>query len=129
MTSTYIMRVVCEFAAAHHLRGYAGDCNRLHGHNWRVEAEIAAHELDSVGMGMDFREIRGHLRAIAGRLDHRHLNEVAPFDVYNPTAENIARHFFRELAERLDTPGIRVHAVSVWENDRASVRYTEQKEA
>lgn len=127
MSATYTLRVACEFAAAHSLRDYDGDCSRLHGHNWRVEAEVRARELDAAGMGMDFREIRRNLREVAGELDHRYLNDIAPFDTINPTAENIARHFFRELGARLDRRAISVAAVTVWENDRASVRYTEQE--
>jgi len=127
MSALYSLRVASEFAAAHHLRHYEGDCNRLHGHNWRVEAEVEARELDSAGMGIDFREIRRNLRAITERLDHRYLNELDPFTELNPTAENIARHIHGELSARLNGPVIRVVAVTVWENDRASVRYTHQE--
>lgn len=127
MVGTYTLRVSCGFAAAHQLRGYAGDCNRLHGHNWRVEAEVNALELDAIGMGLDFREIRSELRLIAKELDHRFLNEIEPFDEVNPTAENIARYFFNELGARLNRPAVTVAAVTVWENDHASVRYTEQE--
>lgn len=127
MAGTYNLRVSCGFAAAHQLRGYPGDCSRLHGHNWRVEAEIKAQQLDAVGMGLDFREIRRELRAIAKRLDHRYLNEIEPFDEINPTAENIARYFFHELGARLNCPAVTVDAVTVWENEHASVRYTEQE--
>lgn len=125
MSQTYTLRVRTEFAAAHQLRNYPGDCSRLHGHNWKVEAEVVARELDDVGMGMDFREIRRNARAVAEELDHRFLNEVEPFTTINPTAENIAAHFFRELSARLNGPVVTVNAVTVWENDRASVRYTE----
>ncbi|WP_261341682.1 6-pyruvoyl trahydropterin synthase family protein [Candidatus Kuenenia stuttgartensis] len=26
-----------DFAAAHNLRGYKGQCENLHGHNWKVQ--------------------------------------------------------------------------------------------
>ena len=125
MAATYTLRVITEFAAAHTLRGYEGSCNRLHGHNWRVEVEILAQELDDIGMGVDFREIRRTARAVTDELDHRYLNELEPFTEINPTAENIAAHCFREMGARLNRRAVTVSAITVWENDRACVRYAE----
>ncbi len=34
-------------------------------------------------------------------LDHKYLNELKPFDVLNPSAENIARHIYEETAKQL----------------------------
>jgi len=127
MSTRYTLRVADEFAAAHRLREYPGDCSRLHGHNWHVEVEVEASELDSVGMGLDFRRMRRALESVLRPLDHGFLNEIAPFDRINPTAENIAAHCFRAVAEQLDTATARVIAVTVRENDRAGVRYTEQE--
>jgi len=125
MAATYTLRVVTEFAAAHTLRGYPGSCNRLHGHNWKLEVEIRTGELDEVGMGVDFREIRKVAREVTAGLDHRYLNEIEPFTHINPTAENIAAFCFREIGARLNKASVAVQAVTVWENDRACVRYSE----
>lgn len=127
MAATYMLRVQSEFAAAHHLRNYEGSCNRLHGHNWKVEVEVEARELNDIGMGLDFREIRRITREVTDGLDHRYLNEIEPFTEINPTAENIAAYCFRELGGRLNRPSLTVHAVTVWENDRAGVRYCERE--
>ncbi len=125
MSGRYTLKVQVDFAAAHSLRDYPGDCARLHGHNWKVEVEVCALRLDAVGMGLDFRTIRRAAREVVDRLDHRYLNETPPFDELNPTAEHIAAHIFRELAARLNDGRVRVCAVTVWETDRASVRYSE----
>jgi 6-pyruvoyltetrahydropterin/6-carboxytetrahydropterin synthase len=69
MAKRYVIRICTEFSAAHVLHGYAGACNRVHGHNWTVEVEAVAHELDAVGMGIDFRVLRGATEAITARLD------------------------------------------------------------
>jgi 6-pyruvoyltetrahydropterin/6-carboxytetrahydropterin synthase len=37
---TYTLTVRSTFAAAHLLREYRGNCERLHGHNWLVEATV-----------------------------------------------------------------------------------------
>ena len=129
MLRRYTLKVTTDFAAAHWLRDYPGDCSRLHGHNWKVEVEVETHTLDELGMGLDFKTIRREARAVTDALDHQCLNELAPFETLNPTAENIAAHIFRELARRLDDGRVRVTAVTLWETERACVRYTEEAES
>ncbi|MDY6943142.1 MAG: 6-carboxytetrahydropterin synthase QueD [Pseudomonadota bacterium] len=127
MTATYTLKVLSEFASAHTLRGYPGACSRMHGHNWKVEVEIEATELDDTGMAIDFKQIKEATRAVTDRLDHRYLNDIPPFDQRNPTAENIAAHLYEQLTDMLDTPACRVSAVTLWETDRACVRYSTTK--
>lgn len=127
MAARYNLKIVTDFASAHTLRGYPGACARMHGHNWKVEAEVVATRLDEVGMGVDFRVIKQATRAIAERLDHRYLNELAPFTEMNPTAENIAAYFYKELSEQLNGEHVRVQAVTLWETERACVRYVEDE--
>ncbi|MEJ2646025.1 MAG: 6-carboxytetrahydropterin synthase QueD [Gammaproteobacteria bacterium] len=127
MAGSYTLKVLTDFAAAHTLRDYPGDCARMHGHNWKVEVEVVASDLDAAGMGLDFKVIRQTARELVGRLDHRYLNELEPFTQINPTAENIAAHLYRGLADALNEPRVRVSAVTLWETDRACVRYTEEQ--
>ena len=101
----------------------------MHGHNWKVEVEVIARALDEVGMGVDFKVIKTAARAIGERLDHRYLNELEPFTDINPTAENIAAYFYRELVTALNNERIRVSSVTLWETDRACVRYAEESAA
>jgi len=125
MNARYSMRIVTDFAAAHLLRGYEGPCSRLHGHNWKVEVEVIARALDEVGMGLDFKLIKDSTRRLVGDLDHRNLNDIPPFDKVNPTAENIAAYLYRGLSDELNDERVAVSAVTLWETERACVRYTE----
>ena len=122
----YTLRVIADFAAAHTLRAYPGACSRMHGHNWKVEVEVDAVELDDIGMGLDFKVIKQSAKHVIDELDHRYLNEIPPFDEINPTAENIAAHLYRGLANRLNDDRIHVRAVTLWETERACVRYAEE---
>lgn len=126
MAAKYTLRIVTDFASAHTLRDYPGACARMHGHNWKVEVEVEATRLDTVGMGVDFKVIKTATRELAGRLDHRYLNELEPFTEVNPTAENIAAYFHRELSRVLNQPHLKVSAVTLWETERACVRYVEE---
>ena len=129
MAGIYTLKVLTEFASAHTLREYPGACARMHGHNWKLEVEVKARALDNIGMGVDFKVIKTAARDIGDRLDHRYLNEVEPFTEINPTAENIAAYFYRELVTVLNNDRIQVSSVTLWETDRACVRYAEESAA
>ena len=119
----FALSVTVDFAAAHRLQGYDGNCARLHGHNWKVIVEVSGDRLDGVGMVLDFKTIKAAARDTAKTLDHYYLNDIPPFDTLNPTAEHIAVWFFVELGRVLDTDQTRVSAVTIWENDTSAVIY------
>ena len=111
------------FAAAHQLREYRGKCENLHGHNYRVRMTVAAEELDRTGLVVDFVELKRWMRAIAERLDHTFLNEAPPFDILNPSAENLAKYFYDELPAELKHGRARVTAVKIWETETSTATY------
>jgi 6-pyruvoyltetrahydropterin/6-carboxytetrahydropterin synthase len=113
------------FAAGHALRNYKGKCENVHGHNFRVQVTIEGDRLDDTGLLVDFLDVKDLIQAVIGRLDHQFLNEVAPFDVKNPSAENIAEYFHQEMTTGLlETPvPVRIREVKVWETDIQSASY------
>jgi len=118
----YELQVEVSFDAAHCLRGYQGACARLHGHTYRVQVTLRGPDLAPSGMLVDFRDVKRALHEIAERYDHRFLNEVPPFTDVNPTAENLARHFYDELKRAL---GQAVSKVTVWESPSSCASYWE----
>jgi len=125
MAVTYTLKIVTDFASAHTLRGYPGACSRMHGHNWKTEVEVVATNLDEIGMGIDFKAIKRATRQVTDELDHRYLNEIVPFDEINPTAENIAAYIYKGVGELINNEQVRVKSVTLWETERACVRYEE----
>ena len=123
------LKVITRFAAAHQLRMVAKKCENLHGHNWKIEAEVQASELDEVGMAIDFKVVKRATKKVTDELDHGYLNDIPPFDSINPTAENIAAYIYRRLGEEINEPRVHVHAITIWETERACVRYTEETAA
>ncbi len=121
----YELTVEVGFSAAHQLRGYKGNCENMHGHNWRVQINITAERLNEIDIAMDFREIKHVAREVISPLDHAFLNEVFPFTEKNPSSENIAKWIYDSLKKRVNTDGIRVAGVTVWESDSASASYYE----
>jgi 6-pyruvoyltetrahydropterin/6-carboxytetrahydropterin synthase len=122
MTGTYALTVRASIAAAHRLKEYGGNCERLHGHNWRVEVTVESGSLDGRGIALDFREIKSSLSEVLSRFDHRYLNDVPPFDAENPSSENLARHVFEEMEKRVPEP-VRVARVAVWESEDARAEF------
>ncbi len=122
----YTLKIEGAFEAAHHVEGYPGKCARLHGHNWVVEAVVKGKELDELGMLIDFKIMKKELADVLERFDHRYLNELEPFaSGVNPTAENLARIIFEELAGReVFKRDSELHAITVFESPKSSVTYT-----
>jgi 6-pyruvoyltetrahydropterin/6-carboxytetrahydropterin synthase len=119
----YYATVSHWFSAAHNLRNYQGKCERIHGHNYKVEVELKSRGVDQVGMVTDFVAVRHELEKIVQRFDHQRLNEISPFDKINPTAENIAKIIFEEMSLKFNSKKVKVHLVTVWETEHAKAGY------
>src|SRR2546427_249383 len=47
-----------NFSAGHALRGYRGKCENVHGHNYRVRVTLEGPQLDSIGLLVDFTQLK-----------------------------------------------------------------------
>jgi len=115
--------VTAGFAAAHTLRFYKGKCERLHGHNWKVEVTLQGGELDKIGVVYDFTELKKVLNGVIEELDHRNLNDVTGFKNINPTSENIARYIYMRMKHDLAGTSAKLLKVKVWESDTSAAAY------
>ena len=113
-----------SFAAGHALRGYKGMCENVHGHNYKVQVTVEGERLNSIGLLMDFVDLRAAIKTLVDRLDHRFLNDLPPFDMLNPSAENLAKYFYDGLEPQVRAQGNRVSGVKVWETDTTSATFT-----
>lgn len=121
----FVVRVEARFEAAHFLREYRGISEPLHGHSYKVEAELAARGggVDGDAIAVDFVSAKRKLEALAKRLDYGCINDVAPFTDINPSAENIARWFHGELSAAVADESALVRAVTVWEGPVNAVTF------
>jgi len=119
----YEVTIIKSFSAAHLLADIGGKCEELHGHNFKVEITVAARELDSNGLLIDFRFLKKYLNEILEDMDHKHLNKLSSFAGINPSAENIARHICEEMAVKVKMAGVRMVRVKIWESENAAVTY------
>ncbi len=121
----YKLKIITGFDAAHQLRGYKGKCENIHGHNWKVEVEVIAENLNEIGIAIDFKELKGITEEIISRLDHSFINQISPFTEINPSSENIARWIYMSLRDKLSQVPVKLYSVTVWESDYASATYFE----
>ena len=117
-----------SFAAGHYLRNYKGKCENPHGHNYKVRVTLAGKELDKAGLLLDFKDLREVMKHTIERLDHKMINDLEPFTVLNPSAENLAKYFYDETNLHLAdvTAGrVRVKDCTIWETDTTTATYYE----
>ncbi|MBI5777841.1 MAG: 6-carboxytetrahydropterin synthase QueD [Planctomycetes bacterium] len=119
----YELVIKSEFSAAHHLRGYKGKCEKLHGHNYGVELYIRQNNLDKLGLAIDFTVLKKALDLVLAEYDHKYLNELKDFTKLNPTAENIALMIHRRIQKKL--PKSNRIKVCIWESAKAGACYSD----
>ncbi|MFC2048608.1 6-carboxytetrahydropterin synthase QueD [Elusimicrobiota bacterium] len=117
----YKISVETVFSAAHHLREYEGDCENVHGHNWKVRVTARYDVLPENGMAIDFRDLKSETENILAALDHKDINSLPYFEKINPTSENIAKYIFDQIKSR----EIPVEKIEVFETDSYIACYSE----
>jgi len=124
----YEVTVEAGFSSGHYLRNYRGKCENPHGHNYKVRVTLVGAELYATGLLLDFKLLKLVLRPVIERIDHQMLNDLEPFTVLNPSAENLARYFYDETCAQLAemTAGrVRVKDCTIWETDTTTATYYE----
>lgn len=112
---------VFSFSAAHHLTDYYGECERPHGHTYRL-AVIVEGPVASNGLVVDFAALKKIVNEkVISKVDHRDLNDFFK----NPSAENIAIWIWKQLKNiGKDTKTkIQLKSIQLWEGDNTSVIY------
>src|SRR5690349_14971281 len=96
-----------------------------HTHSFRVQASFTTGTVDDDGMVCGLREVSDLLDTEARKYMNRFLNDMPPFDVVQPTGENLASVIYRDLRAALTAlmpEGPRLVAVTLWENPTSFVR-------
>lgn len=117
------LKILSHFSAAHQLTMVAKKCENLHGHNWKVEVCVKGERLNKAGVLVDFGILKGYVKEIMARLDHRFLNELPDLENIPPSSENLAVYIAENLQAMIDEPGVVVSRVTTWESDDACATY------
>jgi len=119
----YAITVRACFNASHSVEVGDGPRERPHGHDWMVEVECSAEELDAYGLVMDFRLLTRFLEDSVADFRGALLDELPEFADSNPTAENVARTVHHRLEARLRAGRCALVRATVWEAEGCSATY------
>ena len=100
-----------------------------HGHNYALEVSVRGTIDPETGMVIDLKRLKDIMRdRVVDRVDHRNLNEDVDFlRGVIPTAENLARSFWQQLAPAISNGEL--YEVVLQETERNSVRYRGEDES
>jgi 6-pyruvoyltetrahydropterin/6-carboxytetrahydropterin synthase len=115
--------VYSHFSGAHRLRYLRGQCEALHGHNWRIEVSVVSNRLNQEGIVLDFGILKQKVEKVLKTLDHAYLNDLPYFTKKEPSSEQIAKYIFDRLKPELRRYPVRLKRVTAWETDTASASY------
>lgn len=136
----YILKVEHSFDSAHFLADYEGKCKNIHGHRWRVEAEVYSETLleegQLKGMVVDFGDLKKDVKELLDSYDHALIFETNTlksktkdclteegFNLievnFRPTAENFSKFFY----DKLKNMNYQVLRVTVYETPNNSATY------
>ena len=113
------------FCATHMLTKDGKPIEPLHGHDWRVEAVAAGETLDAMGVVVDFEHLKKAVKAVADRFHYGDITSHPDFKGQSPSAEAVARYFFREVRKGMGGEGGYLRRVRVWEAPGCSATYCE----
>lgn len=137
----YYLITETSFDSAHFLSGYNGKCANMHGHRWRVVAEIEKESLEVTGqirgMVVDFSDFKNDLNEMVDSFDHALIIETGSLKEktfaalleeefrlvevpFRPTAEELARYFYNCLAQK----GYGIGRMTVYETPNNCAAYT-----
>ena len=128
------------FSAAHRLHNPKQDAawNRRvydkcdnpagHGHNYAIEVSVKGPIDPDTGMVIDLKRLKDIVRErVIDRVDHTNLNEDVDFlRGVIPTAENLAKAFWEQIAPAID-PG-ELFEIALQETEKNSVVYRGEDE-
>ena len=119
----YEITISSHFSGAHQLRTLHGKCEKLHGHNWKVEVSVISNRLNREGVVIDFKILKQKVEKVLKTLDHSYLNDLPYFSRKEPSSENIAKYIFDRVKKELMERRITLKKVSAWESETAYATY------
>ena len=120
----YELTILSHFSGAHRLRSLHGQCEELHGHNWKIEVSVTSKRLKKGGIVLDFGILKQKVARVLKGLDHTYLNELLYFSKREPSSENIAKYVFDRLKVELKGQPVILKQVTAWESETASATYS-----
>lgn len=137
-----------EIDMGHRVPNHKSKCRNLHGHRYKIEVGVDDKVMDKKGnsdegMVIDFSDLKEIMvQEIDARFDHKFILFVEDeikysFDSFRilalgiifvdfiPTAENLAKHWYKLIRPKLEQRNIAIRFVRVWETPNSTATYEE----
>jgi len=121
----FTVSVEAHFWASHQLTLADGSKEPLHHHNWSAAADVSSEKLNSIGLVMDFRQLKAMVDKTIAEFDNMALGEIDYFQRNNSSAENVARYIYEKLEPKLPQ-GVKLEAVRVVEEPGCSAKFARE---
>lgn len=118
----FAISVEMSFQASHQLALPNGSKEPAHSHNWSVKAEVAAENLDEMGVVMDFHKLRAYLGDIIAPFDNSQLDAIDYFKQNAESAENVAKYIHDKLKSSLPK-NVKIASIEVGEEKGCRAKY------
>ncbi|MHC4394949.1 MAG: 6-pyruvoyl trahydropterin synthase family protein [Planctomycetota bacterium] len=122
----FTISVETHFQASHQLTFPDGSKEPLHRHNWLVTADVSSNRLNSMGLVMDFHQLKAAVDDIVAKFEGTELDKIDYFQQNSSSAETVARYIYEQLAVELGK-GVKLEAVSVVEQPGCSAKFSESR--
>ncbi|MDD4251224.1 MAG: 6-carboxytetrahydropterin synthase [Candidatus ainarchaeum sp.] len=126
------IKTSANFEAAHRLSNYAGKCNRIHGHNWKVELEAKSKKINNQEMVLDFTVLKeilkefDHFLILKDNKENKKIVNSIPKEwikwlSFEPTAEQLSKYLSKKIFEKGTLESI---TIRVWESEKSYAEFT-----
>ena len=119
----FTISVETHFQALHQLVFPDGSKEPLHRHNWLVTADVSGKGLNSMGLVMDFHQLKAMIDNIVADFEGCRLDDKDYFRQNSSSAESVAKYIYEELSARLPE-GVELEAVKVVEQPGCSAKFS-----
>jgi len=118
----FTVSVETHFWASHQLTLPDGSKEPPHRHNWSVTVDVSTEALNSMGLVMDFRQLKAMVDKTIAEFDNTALDKIDYFQRNNSSAENVAGYIYEKLEPKLPQ-GVKLEAIRVVEEPGCSAKF------
>jgi len=118
----FTVSVEAHFWASHQLTLPDGSKEPVHRHNWAVSVDVSRDELNSMGLVMDFHQLKTMVDNIVTEFGNMALERIEYFQRNSPSAESVAKYIYEELESKLPKD-VKLNHVRVVEEAGCSAKF------
>ena len=113
------------FIDSRHCQSFGNITVPVHKHRWQVRMKVAEPGEDSTAV-VRYSKVLAAVTSTLQPFDRVILNEVYPFNIIEPTHDNIAMYFYNILEDTLAMMDLKLLEMSMWE-DQDLVKHITQR--